>query len=192
MSEISAQTNHIKDLYAEINERRQKIVDLRKEMPAEEIKDYTLKDFEGNGVKLSSLFRDTDELLVIHNMGKGCVYCTMWADGFNGLWEHIDDHVPFVLVSPDPPQVQKEFASSRNWQFPILSGHDSSFIEDLGFKTEKGYYPGVSALIRKDGKIYRKTYDYFGPGDYYNAAWHLFDLLPGNTDQWVPKYSYRK
>ena len=30
-----------------------------------------------------------DDLVVIHNMGASCAYCTLWGDGFNGVYEHL-------------------------------------------------------------------------------------------------------
>jgi predicted dithiol-disulfide oxidoreductase (DUF899 family) len=129
--------------------------------------------------------------MVIHNMGKGCSYCTLWADGFNGFVKPLNDRVPFVLVSPDKPSVQKEFAESRGWTFKMLSASESTFTKDLGFeKEEKKYWPGVSTFVRKEGKIFRVNYDFFGPGDYYCSVWHLFDLLPKGENAWKPKYVY--
>ena len=68
----------------------------------------------------------------------------------------------------------------------------TTFIADLGFEPKPGsYMPGVSALVRKDGKIYRANYDYFGPGDFYCAPWHLFDLFPKGANGWHPKMGYK-
>lgn len=175
----------------EIEEKRNKILELRAKLDLEPINDYTLKDVNGNDVPLSSLFDERDELLIIHNMGKRCVYCTHWADGFNGFTLPLNDRMPFVLVSPDEPAVQKEFAESRGWKFKTLSAHNTTFIADLGFEPKpKTYWPGVSALIRKDGKIYRASYDHLGPGDFYCSTWHLFDLFPKRDNEWQPKYKY--
>ena len=99
--------------------------------------------------------------------------------------------MPFVVTSPDAPEIQKEFAESRGWNFKMLSADGSEFIKDLGFEGgAKQYMPGVSALIRKEGKIYRTSYDYFGPGDFYCAPWHLFNLFPKRDNEWQPKYKY--
>ena len=35
-------------------------------------------------VRLSELFGEHDDLVIIHNMGASCRYCTLWADGFSG------------------------------------------------------------------------------------------------------------
>ena len=45
----------------------------------------------------------------------------------------------------------------------MLSANGSTFIKDLGFEPQPNqFWPGASALIRKDGKIYRASYDHFG------------------------------
>jgi predicted dithiol-disulfide oxidoreductase (DUF899 family) len=185
--------SQIESLQSDITKKRKEILELRKQAEPEPIADYTLQDHDGNAVLLSSLFDDRDELIVIHNMGKACKYCTLWADGLNGVTKPLADRVPFVLVSPDAPEVQKEFAASRAWTFPMLSAAGSNFTGDLGFYNEKdGYWPGVSAFIRKDGKIYRTSYDFFGPGDVYSSVWHFYDLLPKRVNGWQPKYEYEK
>ena len=183
--------NQIESLQSDIAKKRKEIIELRKQAEPEPIADYSLQGDDGKAVLLSTLFDERDELLIIHNMGKSCKYCTLWADGFNGLTKPLGDRVPFVLVSPDSPAVQKEFAASRGWAFPMLSAAGSSFTADLGFYKEgEGYSPGVSSLIRKYGKIYRYAHDIFGPGDPYSSVWHLYDLLPKRVNGWQPKYDY--
>ena len=95
-----------------------RIAQLRKEASGESVEDYTFQSAKGE-LRLSELFGDSSELIVIHNMGKSCVYCTMWADGFQGLLPHISNRAAFVLTSPDSPEVQQEFAASRGWSFPM-------------------------------------------------------------------------
>ncbi len=183
--------SQIESLQSDIAKKRKEIIELRRQAEPEPISDYTLRDKNGEAVNLMDLFDDREELLVIHNMGKACKYCTLWADGLTGFTGPMSDRVPFVLISPDAPEVQKEFAAGRGWDFPMLSAADTSFISDLGFYKEKeGYYPGVSALIKKDGQIFRMAYDFFGPGDAYASIWHFFDLLPKRVNGWQPKYEY--
>lgn len=181
----------IKALQGEIAKKQKEIEALREQVELEPVQDYTLTDWSGKDVLLSSLFNERNELMVIHNMGKRCVYCTLWADGLNGFVEHLNSRAPFVVVSPDAPEVQKEFAESRGWKFNMLSAKDSTFTHDLGFEPEpQTYWPGVSTFVRKDGKIYRRAYDHFGPGDAYCSIWHLFDLLPQKSNGWQPQYTY--
>ncbi len=177
----------ISALQKDIEQTQGKIQELRSRLEPEPVNDYTLKNSEGKEVLLSSLFNGGEELMVIHNMGKKCSYCTLWADGFNGFTKQINSRMPFVLVSPDSPKVQKEFANSRGWTFKMLSAEDSTFTKDLGFEPQpKQYWPGVSALILKEGKIYRTGYDHFGPGDFYCSPWHLYDLFPKGDNDWQP------
>ncbi|KXK54893.1 MAG: AhpC/TSA family protein [Chlorobi bacterium OLB5] len=126
------------------------------------------------------MFGENEYLIVVHNMGKACSYCTLWADGFSGVSYYIEKKAAFVLVSPDTPEVQKEFAESRGWKFKMYSGAGSSFISDMGYYTEAdGYWPGCSVFQKKsDDSIRRVAKDYFGPGDFYSAPWHFFDLIP--------------
>lgn len=181
----------IHDLQKQIEAHRNSILELRAQLQPEPVSDYTLLGKGNSVVSLSSLFDERNELLVIHNMGKRCAYCTLWADGFNGFYLPINDRVPFVVVSPDTPDEQQAFAESRGWKFKMLSAQGTSFIKDLGFEPEPGkYWPGVSALIMKEGKIYRASYDFFGPGDFYCSPFHLFDLLPNRDNNWRPKFKY--
>lgn len=184
----------IQQLYKDIEAKRKEITALRKQWQPELIADYPLLNHTGSETLISELFDQRNELLIIHNMGKSCVYCTLWADVINGMRIPLSDRVPFVVVSPDEPQTQQAFAQSRNWQFTMLSSAKSSFTKDLGFATEndtKTYYmPGVSALSLVTGKIYRTAYDFFGPGDDYCSVWHFFNLLPNGVNKWQPKYNY--
>lgn len=187
---LAEMTAKIEELEKEIKERKQELAKLRREAAGEPVQDYELKTPNGK-VKLSELFAGKKDLILIHNMGKGCRYCTLWADGFNGLHRHLENRAGFVLVSPDPPEVQQEFAGGRGWQFPIASAHESSFPEDLGFKQDGKYWPGVSVFRRQDdGSIVRVARSYFGPGDNFCAIWDLFDLLPDGPNGWEPQYSY--
>lgn len=177
---------------AELTAAHAKVLQLRRAMPALSVQDYQLVGLDGNSTRLSALFRDQDELMIIHNMGKQCSYCTLWADGFNGVWRHLNNRVPFAVVTPDPLQTVQEFSASRGWTFPIFSSHGTSFFKDLGFADEKDSpFPGVSVFRRDaDGSVYRTAYDFFGPGDPYCSVWHLLDLLPKGENGWQPKYTY--
>jgi predicted dithiol-disulfide oxidoreductase (DUF899 family) len=179
----------IDQLERELIEKHEKLAELKRELPPQEVRDYTLQSQKGP-VKLSELFQGKPDLIVIHNMGRGCTYCTLWADGFNGVHQHLENRAGFVVVSPDALEVQGEFASSRGWTFPMASGQGSTFIEDMGFKSEKGWMPGVSTFYRDKGKILRVAQAPFGPGDPFCGVWHLLALLKNGPGDWHPKYAY--
>ena len=175
----------LRKISEEIAELRKKYIKISARQAGMDVSDYILKDTDGNDVKLSEMFGDKDNLILIHNMGKACSYCTLWADGFSGSAYYIEKKAAFVLVSPDAPEVQKEFAASRGWKFRTYSAAGTTFIADMGYYTEaEGYWPGCSVFHKDvDGKITRISKDYFGPGDFYSAPWHFFDLLPVTKEE---------
>ncbi len=179
----------------ELDKARKKLVKLRRQLPPEPVRDYELRNTDGP-VRLSEMFGDKDDLILIHNMGEGCSNCTMWADEFNGVCHHLQSRSAFVVVSPDSPSVQQDFARKRGWRFPMYSAEGTTFIRDMGFQWDEeeflsGYQPGVSVFRRvEDGTIVRVSKDSFGPGDLYCGVWHLFDLLPDGPDGWDPLFDY--
>ena len=187
---LEERVREIETLEEEVLERQEKLAEMKRQLPPQEVQDYKLKTPIGP-VRLSDLFTGKPDLIVIHNMGKSCAYCTLWADGFNGVRGHLESRAGFVVVSPDPPDVQQEFARGRGWNFRMASGDGTSFIEDMGFRSEKGWKPGVSTFHRsKDGKISRIARAQFGPGDPFCGVWHLFALLKDGAADWRPKYKY--
>lgn len=189
--------NELEQLFQEIAERRKRIVQLLKERAAPLKSDYVLYDSENAPTRLSQLFGDKDDLIVIHNMGKGCVYCTLWADEINGVRLHLEDRAALVVVSPNTPEVQRAFAESRGWKFRMLSDRDMNFSFDMGFATERDgkrwAQPGFSTFHRtSDGTITRVGYDEFGPGDTYSSVWHFLELLKDGANEWEPQYQYEE
>jgi len=153
---------------------------IRARAPRRRVDDYELARADGGTVRLSALFGQKDRLVLVHNMGKSCPYCTMWADGFNALWKHVTDKAAFVLVNNDAPADQARVARARGWSFPMVSAGGTSLFRDLGFADARGqWYPGVSTLVRKkDGTIERYAAAPFGPGDKFNSVFSFFELLP--------------
>lgn len=146
---------------------------------AREVEDYSFAT-SGNRVKLSRLFGKKEYLVLVHNMGKSCSYCTMWADGYNGIFKYIEKKAGFAVVSPDSPAVQKKFAGQRGWTFKMYSAQGTTFNRDLGFENDKGKpQPGVSTFRKTDdGKIELLAQAGFGPEDNYCTVFHFYDLLP--------------
>lgn len=187
--------NRIEQLQKEISERRAELVELLKADTLAVVDDYSLLGSDGGPVRLSELFGDMDDLIVVHNMGRRCAYCTLWADGFNGVLQHIESRAAFVVVSPDRPDVQREFAESRGWRFRMASSAESDFTREMGYSVVKDgqtfYLPGYSTFHRSaDGVISRVGRDDFGPGDPYCATFHMFDMLEGGPGGWTARFDY--
>lgn len=171
---------------------RRRLAEARRARPPEPFEDHVLVGPEGRPLRLSEMFDGKDDLLVVHNMGSGCPYCTLWADGFNGLLPHLEDRAAFVVVTPDAPERQRMFAGARAWRFRMASDADRAFSRAAGFAEADGSaLPGVSAFHRRaDGRVFRVGRSAFGPGDPYCGLWHLFDLLQGGPGDWEPKFRY--
>lgn len=175
----------------ELVKAKERLAELRRQSPKEEVQDYALKGWDGKDAPLSSFFGNKKDLILIHNMGTGCSYCTMWADGLNGVLHHLENRTGFVVVSPNDPETQKKFATGRGWKFRMYSAKGTTFNKDMEFENEKGAaQPGVSVFRKENGKILRVGKAGFGPGDDFCAVWHLFDLLAEGPAGWEPKFRY--
>jgi predicted dithiol-disulfide oxidoreductase (DUF899 family) len=173
----------------EIAALRKKMRELQKSAEPQEVADYDFATTNGP-VRLSELFGDKDYLFVIHNMGAGCPYCTLWADGFNGFAPHIENRAAFVVASPDDPDKQEKFKAARNWRFRMVSYGNGTFAADMGYRGEDGHHPGVSVFRKRGGKVLRVSDTSFSPGDDFCTIWHFFDLIPEGAGSWAPKYKY--
>ncbi len=178
--------------YNDLQKARERMVELQRQMPHEAVPaTYIFRGPNGAEATLEDLFEGRRDLIVIHNMGASCAYCAMWADGFNGVWPHLRDRAAFVVVSPDAPETQARFAASRGWRFPMWSSQGTTFRADMGFQQDDEMLPGVSIFHREaDGAITHYAQSPFGPGDDFCVTYSLFDLLPGGTGDWEPRFTY--
>ena len=179
----------IADYRRQIHALREKLLQTRRAAQPEPVQDYELHSAAG-AVRLSQLFGGHDDLIVVHNMGKGCPACTMWADGYNGLHPHLSSRAAFVVSSPDAPEVQRQFAATRGWRFPMVSHAGSTFAADMGYRSGTRWLPGVSVFRRSADGLARVGDTGFSPGDDFCATYHFFDLLPQGAGDWHPKFSY--
>ena len=184
-------TDEIHDVENQILNLREKLAQLRAKLE-EKVEDYELEEWNGPTV-LSELFQEKQDLLVIHNMGAGCRFCTLWADGLNGLYDHLSNRAAVALVTPDEIDSAMQFAEGRHWRFHIVSDPNRTFSERMGYwnPVEKSAYPGVSAFRKlEDGTIIRTGTASFGEHDDFCAIWHLFGLLKDGVNGWEPQYHY--
>jgi predicted dithiol-disulfide oxidoreductase (DUF899 family) len=187
-------------LESEIKQKRQELVDLLKSAPRYALANYQFADHNGGKVTLLDLFGQRSDLIVIHNMGQRCPSCTMWADGFNGIFDHLQNRAAVVVISNDDVETQKKFKSSRGWRFPMVSAKDTTFFADMGFTHPDGspweaewgkFAPGISTFAKDaKGQIVRIASRTFGPGDDFCTTWHIFDLLADGTKGWEPQFRY--
>ena len=178
-------------LETRLGETRRELAALRRMRKQEIVKDYEFRDWSGRVVHLSALAEGRRDLIVVHNMGVSCAYCTLWADGFVGLLPHLESRASFVVASPDATEVQRRFARERGWNFRMVSAGDNLFFADMGFTDGNGDpMPGVSTFRFEDGLVTRAQRAEFGPGDEFCPVWHFFDLLSDGAGNWEPRYRY--
>jgi predicted dithiol-disulfide oxidoreductase (DUF899 family) len=181
-------SSEIQALEEEIFTLTQKLTKLRRDFAGTEgIPNYEFDTLTGK-VDLLSLFAGKDTLFAIHNMGQGCRYCTLWADGLNGFLPHLEDRFSVVLLSKDPPEVQQRFAHSRGWRYRMASHGGGAYITEQGETSE----PGIVCYQRKGDTIVRRNEAAFGPGDAFCAIWPILSLAGLGDDDWTPHYSYWK
>jgi predicted dithiol-disulfide oxidoreductase (DUF899 family) len=182
----------IESLEKKMMETKKQLALMRAQQHHALMQNYTFLNQSNETVSLSELFGEKDELIMPFNMGKKCSYCTLWADGYNGLINHLEDRAAFVVVSPDSPEIQQEFASSRNWTFTLVSSQNMDFYKEMDMLGKDGTWPGVVTFIKNEnGDIFRYAKSFFVPGDNFCAMRDFNDLLPIQKETWAPKYTYK-
>ncbi len=183
-------TKRLREVRGRIAELREELREVQSKIEPAEVQDYKLTTAEGNPVQLSELFGNREHLFVVHNMGRGCPYCTLWADGFSGVIDHLENRAAFVVSTPDSPETQSKFAESRGWRFRMVSHEGTSFASDMGYRRDDRWWPGVSVFQRDGDRIVRVSDTEFGPGDDFCSVFHLLELLPEGSEGWQPKFKY--
>ena len=162
---------------------------LMKENPGKPVPNYSFSTQQGEA-SLLDLFADQDTMLVIHNMGQGCRYCTLWADGFNGFLPHLESAMSVVLVSKDSVEVQRRFANARGWRFRLASHGGGAYVGEQSVMPGQDNYPGAVVYVRRGDEVLRKNACVFGPGDLYCSIWNLLAMAGMGAEDWTPQYNY--
>lgn len=167
-----------------INELILQLNELRRKAEPVEVEDYKFRTSEGE-TSLSELFGDDSQLLVIHNMGKRCTYCMLYADGIHGFLPHLESNLGVVLVTGEEPEVQAKFAASRGWKFRLASHKELPYGEVADENAA-----GAVVYEKKEGKIFMKNECGFFQDDLYGAVWSFLGLAGISPDDWSPEYEY--
>ena len=162
---------------------------LRRENAPVLVKNYQFETLTGP-TDLLTLFGDKEILIVIHNMGDGCRWCTSWADGLNAALPHLESSFSVVLVSKNTPTAQRKFALERGWNFRMASHSGSDYATEQTVTEGTPDMPGIVCYVRKDGLIFRKNASEFGPGDFFNPLFHVATLAGVGLEDFTPQFSY--
>lgn len=177
------------EMEREISELTAKLNELRGVSEGVEVRNYSFDTLSGP-TTLLDLFGQQERLLLIHNMGQGCRYCTLWADGLNGFVPHIETAMALVLVSKDPPELQRRFANSRGWRFSLASHGGGEYIREQTVMEGADNMPGAVVYERRGDRIYRKNSCVFGPGDMYCPIWNFLGMAGLGEGDWTPQFNY--
>lgn len=189
MSMYDKSENEIQKLENEIFGLTQKLEKLRKDSKPVKVENYKLQDLNGE-ISLLELFAGKDKLFAIHNMGQGCRWCTLWADGINPFLPHFEEQFSLVLMSKDKPQIQRQFANSRGWRFRMASHGGGAYMQEQSVIKDGGNMPGIVLYERKGDEIFRKNASVFGPGDVFCSFWHFLSLAGVGSEEFTPQFSY--
>lgn len=171
----------------QLAELRKELAKVRKQQANNKVMTSYEFSTDSENVTLLDLFGDKDDLLLIHSMGAGCSYCTVYADGINGVLDQISTRTSVALVSNDTAKRQNEFAKEREWKFKMVSALGTTFSRDMGYEpTEKEFWPGIMGFNKVGNDIILVSQAEFDPGDNFCVAWPLFSLLKSGTDGWEP------
>ncbi len=165
-------------------------------------KNYRFDGPEGANLSLGDLFGGRRQLIVYHFMfapdwEKPCKSCSFWADGYNGVIQHLAQRDTRLVAASRAPLAKLEATAKRmGWTFPWYSSGDGDFNYDFhvsfhpeqvadgtirynfaSTQTKMTDLPGISAFIKEpDGAIFR-TYSAYARGlDMLNPAYQLLDI----------------
>lgn len=176
-------------LQQQIMEKTARLRELQAAQPGVEVGNYAFSTIDGR-VSLRDLFAGRDKLLLIHNMGQACRYCTLWGDGLNPFLPHLESVLAVAMVSKDSPQQQREFANSRNWRFRMASHGGGDYMTEQVAVGDFSNMPGAVVYELAGDTILRKAGTCFGPGDLYCSQWHFLGLAGIDLADWTPQYAY--
>jgi predicted dithiol-disulfide oxidoreductase (DUF899 family) len=193
-----------------LRDQRERVAELRRSLPRDtplpDAELVEVLDGEMTHVRLSDLVESPEKpLILMHFMYGGaqthpCPMCTAWADGYDGILHHLQEHASFVVLVAGDPGVFGAYARSRGWsRLRVVSAGESDIKRRLGFETEDGsQLPGLSVIERDaDGSLrhfYSQSADLGKDGfrgmDLLNPLWHFIDCLPAGRGEFFPSKSY--
>ena len=88
----------------------------------------------------------------------GCASCSAIADGFNGIFIHLENHdVALTAVSRAPLERLQAFKQRMGWTFPWASSIGGDFNYDFNVSITEGSSAKVATSITTRGALTRWT-----------------------------------
>lgn len=182
--------------------QRERVAELRRALPlGPVVEDYTF-DSSAGPVQLRDLFTGPDRTLILYHFmfGKAqaqpCPMCSMWADGWNAVADHLGQRVDLAMVSAAPMADTSALVEQHGWtNLQWLSGADNDFKLDIGGEDAGGnQWPFISVYRLDDDGRPRLTFsggahidgEHWRGLDLLSPVWHLLDLTPEGRGDWMP------
>ncbi len=172
--------------------------------------DYMFDEGDGRQVKLSQLFRDGRDTLLVYsymfgpNAKQSCPMCTSFLDSIEGAAQHVAQRANLGVVVKSPIGRVREVAQTRGWRrLWLLSSANNDYNRQYHGETpDGGQIPMLNVFVRRKGKIYhfyatelqavppdkgqnQRHIDMMWP------LWNLLDLTPeGRGSDWYPALIY--
>lgn len=201
-------------LQAELALKRQveKVAEQRRDLPegGEVAEDYEFAASDGTTIRLSELFADGQDTLVLYNfmygpeMENACPMCTSFLDGLNGNAPHIIRRVSLAVVAKNPIGKIQDYADGRGWgELRMLSSAGNTFNRDYSGEDASGNQNTMMHVFAKRGGRVRHFWSselnaaQTDPGqdarhiDMMWPLWNVLDITPdGRGKDWYPERSY--
>jgi len=201
--------NHLLSEEIELRRHIERVAALRRALPpgGEIPEDYVFESSNGT-VRLSQLFGDDKDTLVIYSMMFGpqresaCPMCTAMLTSWDGTAKNLRERVSLAVTARSPIDRLLDFKKERGWQnLQIYSDIKGDYTRSY-VSADDGDVPGLAVFTRGDGTVRHfwsgeMSGEMADPGQDPRGApdldslWTLLDLTrAGRGTTWYPKLEY--
>jgi predicted dithiol-disulfide oxidoreductase (DUF899 family) len=204
MTDYDQAREALRDAELALMQQREAVAALRRDLPQGPVAgEYVFEGSDGS-VTLGELVGERP-LVLYHFMFGGamaepCPMCSMWADGWNAVNDHVERTVDFALVTSGTADENVALAKGRGWtDLQWLSAADNSFKLDYGSGDADGNQWPFLTVFERDGDDVRLSYsggahiegDHWRGVDLLSPVWHLLDLTRQGRGDFMPSLDYR-
>lgn len=199
----ATQREALREAELALMQQREEVAAMRRSLPAGPVAGDYVFESETGPVSLDELTGDRP-LVIYHFMFGGpmdqpCPMCSMWADGWNAVVDHVDRSVDFALVTNGTAAENTALAERHGWQnLRWLSAAQNQFKLDYESADADGnQWPTITVFERVDGQV-RLSYagsahisgDHWRGVDLLSPVWHMLDLTRDGRGDFMPQLDY--
>ncbi|CAN5205828.1 DUF899 domain-containing protein [soil metagenome] len=166
--------------------------------------DYVFMDLAGEKRKLSELFEDGKDTLLLYSMmfdpsgDVPCQMCNSLVDGLTGNAHHITQKVNLAVIGKAPIEKIRTYAKQAGWDgIQLLSSFENTYNVDYFGEIDGEQQPIMNVFVKKEGAIYHtwgselcfaipetgqdpRAMDSIWP------LYNIFDLTPEGRENYYP------